>query len=486
MTQPPRVRFAPSPTGSLHVGGARAALFNWLLARQDGGEFLLRIEDTDRSRGRPEHVDAILDGLSWLGLDWDGEPRFQADGAERHRADALRLLELGVAYRDFTPQADFARARDAAVEAGSGAVTRLARKLAAEAGDEEGRARAEDGEPFAVRFRVPDGETSWQDLVHGELRFANAEIDDFVIIRSDGSPTYNLAVASDDAAAGITHVLRGDDHISNTPKQILLQEALGNALPAFGHLPMILGPDGRRLSKRHGARSVGDFRRDGILPEAMVNFLALLGWSPGADAELLSREELVERFSLGRVVRKGAVFDPAKLEWMNGRYIAGLGPGELERALVDALRREGVRRDDVRLSDEAFSRMAGALAPRSRTFAEMTRLARPYVGPIDAYDAKAARKFWMRDPDAAVAVLGGAAESVAVARWEAEALEESLRALASAMELGAGKVFQPLRLALTGRAASPGIFDVLLILGRERALARIGRAIEWIGAERAG
>ena len=479
-----RVRFAPSPTGSLHVGGARAALFNWLLARQSGGEFLLRIEDTDRSRSHPEHVDAILEGLGWLGIDWDGEPRFQADGTERHRADALALLDRGAAYRDFTPRSDFARARDAAVEAGSGAVTRLSRELAAKVGEEEGRARAAQGEPFAVRFRVPDGETAWDDLVHGELRFANAEIDDFVILRSDGTPTYNLAVASDDADMGITHVLRGDDHISNTPKQILVHEALGRERPAFGHLPMILGPDGRRLSKRHGARSVRDYRSDGILPEAMVNFLALLGWSPGDDDELFSREELVERFSLGRVVRKGAVFDPAKLEWMNGRYIAAMRPHELDSALREALRRDGVAGGGIRLSDEAFVRLADALAPRSRTLAQMARLARPYVGSIDAYDSAAARKLWLRDQDGAVALLDAVAEQLTAADWSAEALEESLRGLASAMELGAGKVFQPLRLALTGRSASPGIFDVLLILGRGRSLARIGRAIEWIAAER--
>ncbi|MCY3809807.1 MAG: glutamate--tRNA ligase [Gemmatimonadetes bacterium] len=479
-----RVRFAPSPTGSLHVGGARAALFNWLMVRQSGGEFLLRIEDTDRGRSRPEHVDAILEGLSWLGMDWDWEPRFQADGTERHRADALALLDLGAAYRDFTPQSDFARARDAAVEVGSGAVTRLARELAAEVGEAEGRARAAQGEPFAVRFQVPEGETAWDDLVHDELRFANAEIDDFVILRSDGTPTYNLAVASDDAEMGITHVLRGDDHISNTPKQILIYEALGRERPAFGHLPMILGPDGRRLSKRHGARSVRDYRSDGILPEAMVNFLALLGWSPGDDEELLSREELIRRFSLGRVLRKGAVFDPAKLEWMNGRYIAAMRPDELDSALRDALRRDGVSGDGIRLSDEAFLRLAGALAPRSRTLAQMARLARPYVGSIDAYDSKAARKLWLRDREGAVALLEAVAERLTAAEWTAEALEASLRSLAAAMSVGAGKVFQPLRLALTGQSASPGIFDVLLVLGRGRSLARIRRGIEWIAAER--
>ncbi|MXX34130.1 MAG: glutamate--tRNA ligase, partial [Gemmatimonadetes bacterium] len=315
-----RLRFAPSPTGYLHVGGARTALFNWLLARQAGGAFVLRVEDTDRDRSRPEHVDAILGGLSWLGIDWDEGPVFQADGLARHRRDAERLLDAGRAYRDFTAREDFERARDAAVAAGTGTVARLAREMAAGVSPEESRRRAEAGEPFAVRFLVPPGTTEWRDLVHGPTRFDNGEIDDFVILRSDGTPTYNLAVVSDDVAMAVTHVVRGDDHISNTPKQILLYEALGAPVPAFGHLPLILGPDGKRLSKRHGARAVEAFEAEGVLPDAMVNFLALLGWSPGTDEELLSRDDLIERFSLERVLKKGAVFDAAKLFWMNGQY----------------------------------------------------------------------------------------------------------------------------------------------------------------------
>ena len=479
-----RLRFAPSPTGHLHVGGARTALFNWLLARRGGGEFVLRIEDTDRDRSRPEHVDAILNGLKWLGIDWDEGPYFQAAGVERHRADALRLLDEGRAYRDFTPREDFERARDAAVAAGKGAVTRLSRELAGRVPAAGSARRAAAGEPFAVRFRVPDGETSWRDLVHGGMRFANAEIDDFVILRGDGTPTYNLAVVSDDADTAITHVLRGDDHLSNTPKQILLYEALGRPVPAFGHLPMILGPDGKRLSKRHGARAVDAFRAEGVLPEAMVNFLALLGWSPGTDEELLSRDDLVERFSLERVLKKGAVFDPAKLFWMNGRHIAGMEAGELVAALVDALAREGVAREDIALGEAAFARMALALAPRSRTFVEMARLARPYIGPVREYDAKAARKSWYRDPAGAVAVLEAVGDRLEAVRWDEGALEDALRGLAGELGVGAGKVFQPLRLALTGSGASPGIFDVLLILGRERSLRRVGRAVGRIAEER--
>lgn len=472
-----RLRFAPSPTGRLHVGGARTALFNWLLARRNGGDFVLRIEDTDRDRSRPEHVDAILRGLSWLGIGWDEEPVFQADGLERHRRGALRLLDTGWAYRDFTTQAEFAQVRKAAVAAGTGTVARLSRELAARTLPDDSRRRAEAGEPFAVRFLVPAGVTEWHDLVHGPTLFSNGQIDDFVILRSDGTPTYNLAVVSDDAAMGITHVVRGDDHISNTPKQILLYEALGEAVPAFGHLPMILGPDGKRLSKRHGAQSVEAFEQEGVLPEAMVNFLGLLGWSPGTDEELLSRDEMVARFSLERVVRKGAVFDPDKLRWMNGRYIARMDPGELAAALSDQLARNGVGPNDIALPSASFQRLAAALAPRSRTFAEMAALSRPYVGPVRSYDPKAVRKSWYRDRTGTAATLSAVRDRLDDTPWEASALEVGLRSLAAERGIGAGKVFQPLRVALTGLSASPGIFDVLVILGRGRSLRRVERAI---------
>ena len=478
-----RLRFAPSPTGYLHVGGARTALFNWLLARRSGGAFLLRIEDTDRDRSRPGHVEAILGGLSWLGIEWDEKPAYQADGVERHRADALRLLEEGRAYRDFTTQQEFARIRDEAVAAGSGAVTRLSRDLAARVTPQEGDRRAAGGEPFAVRFRVPDGATAWRDMVHGDLRFDNGEIEDFVILRSDGTPTYNLAVVSDDADMGITHVVRGDDHISNTPKQILLYEAMGRAVPEFGHLPMILGPDGKRLSKRHGAQAVDSYEAEGVLPGAMFNFLALLGWSPGTGEELLSREELVARFSMERVLRKGSVFDPAKLYWMNGKYMALMGADELAAALRRTLDGDGTAGTGIALSEEAFRRMSAALAPRSRTLFEMAALSRPYIGPVTEYEPKATRKSWYRDPEGAASALAGVLERLSEVRWAEEPLESELRALASELGVGAGKVFQPLRLALTGTSASPGIFEVLLILGRERSVGRVERALSTIRSQ---
>ena len=479
-----KLRFAPSPTGYLHMGGARTALFNWLLARRSGGAFLLRIEDTDRSRSRPDHVDAITSGLAWLGLDWDEGPLFQADGRERHRRDALRLLAEGRAYRDFTSQDEFAKAREAAVAAGTGAVTRLSRQLAARVAAAEGERRAASGEPFALRFRVPDGTTAWDDLVHGPTRFDNAEIEDFVILRSDSSPTYNLAVASDDADAKITHVVRGDDHISNTPKQVLLYEALGRPVPAFGHLPMILGADGKRLSKRHGAQAVGSYREEGVLPDAMTNYLALLGWSPGDDQELLSREELVARFSLERVLKKGAVFDPEKLRWLNGKHIAGMETEALAGLLRRRLAREASQPPPDsptparELSPAAFLRLTAALAPRSRTMAEMAEGARPYVAPLAGYDPRAARKVWGRNSQVAAETLATLAETLARAPWNDDALEAELRGLAKRLGVGAGKLFQPLRLALTGRSASPGIFDVLAVLGRARSVRRVEAALK--------
>ena len=331
----PRVRFAPSPTGFLHVGGARTALFNWLYARQTGGVFLLRIEDTDRARSSAQMTRAILDGLQWLGLEWDEGPLHQADGAERHRADVDRLLSGGAAYRCFCTPEELEARREAAGSREEEAFRYGRSCVALEPG--ASRRRAEAGESFSVRFLIPEGTTEWDDLVHGPTRFRNADIEDFVILRTDGTPTYNLAVVSDDVAMGITHVIRGDDHLSNTPKQILLYGALREPTPVFGHLPMILGADGKRLSKRHGATAVGEYAERGILPQALVNFLALLGWNPGDDREIMTLAELTVAFSLERINKKSAVFDPEKLEWMNSQHLSRLSGRELLPLVADRL-----------------------------------------------------------------------------------------------------------------------------------------------------
>jgi glutamyl-tRNA synthetase len=474
-----RVRFPPSPTGHLHVGGARTALFNWLFARQQGGIFVLRIEDTDRARSDEAHVEGILRGLRWLGLDWDEGPNFQSRGVERHRGEALRLLEEGRAYRDFTDPAEL---RAEAEARGVGHPSVLARARADAMGADEASARAGAGEPHALRLRVPEGETRWHDLVHGEMAFANADLDDLVILRGDGSPIYNLAVVSDDAHEGITHVIRGDDHISNTPKQILLYEALGYDVPTFGHLPMILGPDGKRLSKRHGATAVDAYEGQGILADAMVNFLALLGWNPGDEREVMERAELVRSFDLARVQKKSAVFDVAKLQWLNGQYLARTPAS----TLLPAVRERLAARADAgpnALEDAWLLTLIDLLKPRARTLDDMAKQAVPFLVDDPERDDAAVAKHWQRAPDDVRERLTRLRARLADTPWEPGPLEEALRALASELEVGAGKLIHPLRVALTGQSASPGIFDVLVLLGPKRALERLDRAIAWLGTE---
>ncbi|MDP2956029.1 MAG: glutamate--tRNA ligase [Longimicrobiales bacterium] len=473
-----RVRFAPSPTGYLHVGGARTALFNWLLARKEGGVFVLRIEDTDQQRNRDEHTEAILHGLTWLGIDWDEGPHFQSEGVARHVADALRLLEEGRAYRDFAdPEQVKAEAEARGVHP-----SRVARERADALGPGEAERRAAAGERFAVRFLVPEGETRFSDMVHGEMRFANDDIDDLVILRSDGTPVYNLAVVSDDHVMGITHVIRGDDHLSNTPKQALLYRALGYPEPVFGHVPLILGADGKRLSKRHGATAVGDYEAQGILPEAMVNFLALLGWNPGDEREVMSRSELVETFTPARILKKSSVFDLEKLSWLNGRHLAAADTARLlpmvRRHLAPA---RGAAAD--RVADDAWmARLVNLLKVRARTVDEVAEQAGPYVADELAYAEDAVAKHWAKDPAAAAAHMDAVASRLRSAEWTDAALEGVVRALAEEVGVGAGKLIHPLRVALTGQAASPGIFEVLVLLGRERSLDRLEAAIARVRA----
>ena len=472
-----RVRIAPSPTGYLHVGTVRTALFNWLLARKHGGAFILRIEDTDRQRSSEAHTQAILTGLSWIGLDWDEGPIFQSDGVERHRADALRLLAEGKAYRDFTTkeQLEAEKTRRGLTE-----TRRLPRQLAEELGDAEAERRAAAGEPFAIRFRVPDGETVWQDLIAGEVRFANADIEDLVLLRSDGTPIYNLAVVSDDADERITHVVRGDDHISNTPKQILLYRALGHPVPQFGHVPLILGPDGKRLSKRHGATAVQEYQNLGILPDALFNFLALLGWNPGDERELMSRDEIVREFSLERVQQKSAVFDIKKLEWLNGQYLAQRPAAELVPRVIAHL---SVDPDAWRGREEWLARLVDLLKVRARTIDEIAAMAGPYLSD-DAldYDAESVAKHWAKEPAAVLDRLERLRDRLSQVPWEHDALDAATRGLAAELGLSAAKMIHPLRVAVTGRQHSPGMFEVLVLLGKERSLARVENALQRLRA----
>ena len=477
MPDPIRVRFAPSPTGFLHVGGARTALFNWLMARQSGGVFVLRIEDTDRERSTDASTHTILEGMTWLGLAWDEGPHFQSEGLSRHIAEAQRLLAEDSAYRCFCTPGELDAKRQAA-----GVEYRYDRKCRAIPRGESD-ALAEGGTPFTVRFRVPQGATEWTDQVYGAIRFDNESIEDFIILRTDGTPIYNMAVVSDDIGMRITHVVRGEDHVANTPKQILLYRALGAAVPEFAHLPMILGADGRKLSKRHGATAVGDYARLGILPETLVNFLALLGWNPGDDRELMSVDEMTELFTVERINKKSAVFDMEKLHWMNGQYLARkpaeellpiVGPLLVDAGLMTADEVEG-RRDYV-------LHLIDLLKVRSRSTLEIPQQARVYLADELEYDAEATARHW-KDPETS-ARLGLVRDALAgVEAWEPTAIEAALRGAAQSARVGFGKVAQPLRIALTGSAASPGIDQVGMLLGRERTLARIDAARERLAAK---
>jgi glutamyl-tRNA synthetase len=477
-----RVRFAPSPTGYLHVGGARTALFNWLLARRTGGVFILRIEDTDRARSSDAMTRAILEGMVWLGLDWDEGPLHQADGIERHVRDAVRLLENGGAYRCFCTQEELERRRSEA-EAAGGAYRYDRRCLGIPAQESEARAAA--GEPYTLRCRVPDEPIEWHDAVHGPIRFEAGAIDDFIILRSDRTPIYNLAVVSDDIEMRVTHVIRGDDHISNTPKQIVLYRALGAPLPVFAHVPMILGPDGKRLSKRHGATAVGEYQKEGILAGAMVNFLALLGWNPGGEQEVFDRDELVQRFSLEGINHKSAVFDAQKLEWMNAQHINRLPAASLEPLVLDAFDRAGLLDLQHTLDRSWLLELIELLKPRARRLSDFAAHAAPYVRDLIKYDEAAVSKHWKDDTTAErLAALRARLERVA--EWRPGPLEAELRALADELAIGAGKLIHPLRVALTGSAVSPGIFEVMTVMRRERVLRRIDEAIAWLRAPDTG
>ena len=473
----PRLRFAPSPTGYLHVGGARTALFNWLYAKKFGGQFLLRIEDTDKARSTDESTRAIFEGLEWLGLLWDETVVYQGANVERNREDAYKMLANGTAYRCFCTQAELAERR-AAAEANKESFKYDRRCDRLDRAEVDRRVAA--GEPFTLRFRVPDGTTSWDDLVHGEIAFPNKDIEDFIILRADGTPIYNMAVVSDDIFMRITLVMRGDDHISNTPKQILLYRALGADLPTFAHLPMIHGLDGKKLSKRHGATAVGDYQHLGILPGAMLNFLALLGWSPGHDIEVMTLDRMVELFDVGGLQKKAAIFDPKKLEWMNGQHLSLLPSEELATIVTPALERAGLATAaDLAARHDWYIALLELLKVRARTIDDIVRQATPYFRDEITYDEDAVAKQWKDRPATAELLVAVRDALGAIPSWEPAAMEEALRALAERLGFGekAGKIFQPLRVALTGLGVSPGIFDVLLMLGRDRSLARIDAAV---------
>ena len=438
-----RVRFAPSPTGALHIGGARTALFNWLLARHDGGTMVLRIEDTDRERSTPENVEQILDALRWLELDWDEGPIFQSQRADRHREAVAQLLDSGRAYRSNATADDVRAYKD-------------------RHGDERGF-RGEPEQTGAVRLRVPDdGTTVVHDLVLGDVAAPNSSLDDLVIARADDTPMYNLAVAVDDLDAEITHVVRGNDHLTNTAKQLLVIDALGARPPAYAHLPLLHGPDGKKLSKRHGAASVQDLRDAGYLPEAIRNYLALLGWGVEDDETIIDTPELIRRFTLDRVSRNPARFDEQKLRWLNGRYLRALDPAELTLRLEQFTGRDGVG-PAVAISQDKLQTLADFW---------------PLVGFIydGPRDGQQDRERWLDERGRAilVEVREGLAE---VREFDTTSVEQVLRGVVDARGVKPRDVFQPLRVAIAGQTTSPGIFETVALLGRDETLRRIDAAL---------
>jgi glutamyl-tRNA synthetase len=475
---PPRVRFAPSPTGYLHVGGARTALFNWLYARRHGGTFILRIEDTDVERSSADMVSGILSSMTWLGLTWDEgpgvggphAPYFQAERLEKYRAAASRLVAAGHAYYCYCTPESLAAKRDAAQAAGSAWM--YERACHALPANEIARREAA-GQPRAIRFLVPPGVTAFTDLVRGHIEFAREHIEDFVILRSDGYPTYHLSVVVDDVEMEMTQVVRGDDHISNTPKQVLLYEALGARVPEFAHVPLILGPDKKRLSKRHGATSVGEYETQGYLPEAMINFLALLGWSPGGNQEVFSREELIERFTLDGISGGNAVFNSEKLDWFNQQHIMRLPAEEIVRRLRPSIEAAGLWRDAFLAGEqEWFTRIIDLLKPRAKKLHDIVPALAPFVSDDIVYDEAAVAKH-----------LAGEGVATHLSAWrdvvnslpslEPVATEAALRALADARGIKPGVLIHATRVAVVGQAVSPGLFEVLELVGKERVLARL-------------
>jgi len=477
----PRVRFAPSPTGYLHVGGARTALFNWLFARRLGGVLVLRIEDTDVERSSDEMVEGILDGLRWLGLDWDEGPKiggpygpyFQSARLDRYRAMAEQLVAEGHAYYCYCTPATLKAKRDAAEL--TGAAWKYDRVCCALTGDEIA-AREREHAPRAIRFRVPQGITRFDDLVHGPIEFDGANIEDFVLLRSDGHPTYQLSVVSDDVEMKITHVVRGDDHISNTPKQILLYRAAGAEIPKFAHVPLILGADKKRLSKRHGATSVTEYSRQGYLPEAMFNFLALLGWSPGDDREVLSRDELVAAFSLEGISGGNAVFNTEKLDWFNQQHLMRLAPGELGRRLQPWLDRAGLW-NDAFLGDRHawFFAVLELLKPRAKRLGDFAELGRFFFSDAIEYEEAAVEKH-LRAPGMDEHLLALDQALAKLEAFDAASTEAAVRETAEARGVKAATLIHAVRVVLTGKTVSPGLFEVLALIGRARVHSRFVEA----------
>jgi len=477
MKQTERMRFAPSPTGDLHVGGARAALFNWLYAQKTGGKFLLRIEDTDRERSTEKALTSILDSLQWLGLSWDEEPVHQSQRSELYRNAVVKLLENGSAYRCYCTKEELDTEREIARQEKldynySGKCRNLDEDRIAE--------NTEHGHPYTVRFKVPAGETSFNDRVHGVTTFQNKTIGDFIIARTDGSPVYLLGVAVDDADMGITLVMRGDDHISNTPKQIMIMKALGFEIPEFAHLPQVLGSDKKKLSKRHGAASVMEYKQQGFLPASLVNFLAFLGWNPGDEREKMSLNELIGAFSIEGISKKSSVFDLTKLEWLNGLYLNDLSPEELLEYVGPSFVEKGfINENDLKEKRDYLIKVVGLLKERCRLASAFVEYSGYFFADPQTYDKKGVKKHF-RDDTTAELLENLADRFQTVETFTAATAETAVRELALELDISAAKLIHPVRLAVTGMITGPGLFELLDVLGEKRVVSRMRQAAQYV------
>ena len=461
----PRVRFAPSPTGQLHIGGARTALFNYLFARNQDGQFLVRIEDTDRERSKQEHTDQICDSLEWLGLSWDEELVFQSIRTERYQDVVDNLLKQGKAYRCFASRDDLERIRK---ETGSYQYPGIWRDRS----EKEIKTELSKGTPFTIRLRSPEaGKTTVEDVIYGNIQVANSEVDDFILVRSDGSPVYNLVVAVDDHDMNISHVIRGEDHVSNTPKQILIYQALNWHIPKFAHLPMILGSDGKRLSKRHSATGVQSYRDEGYQPEALLNYLSLLGWNPGTEEEVMHLDELTAKFRLDQVHKKSAVFDQKKLNWISGQHLAGQTNQDILTGIRNIQPQWGQSKNN-----DYCSGVIELIKPRSKSLVELIEQSEYFFKDPEEYNRETAKTIWK---DEAGIILESLRDKLnELSSWESAAIEAEFKNIMNDNDLALGKIMKPVRFAICGTVNGPALYAVMAFLGRDSCMYRLDRAVK--------
>ncbi len=459
-----KVRFAPSPTGELHIGGARTALFNYLFAKHHNGKFFLRIEDTDRERSKDEFTDQICESLNWLGLHWDGEILFQSNRIKEYQSAIQTLLSGGNAYRCFCSKDLLEKSRAEGVYQ----YPRTCRNL----NENEIRKHLNSGENYVIRIKIPEGQTSYNDIIYGHVTVNNSEIDDFIIARSDGSPTYNLVVVVDDHSMGITHVIRGEDHISNTSKQIQIYKALGFDIPVFAHLPMILGPDKKRLSKRHGAPGVQQFKNDGYLPDALLNYLVLLGWNPDSEQEIFILDEMIAKFDLAQVNKKGAVYDEKKLYWISGQHMQRLGNKNILDGIL-AINQSWGNGFNIQYQYTVIE----LLKVRAKSILEFIDQSVYFFNDPEEYDSKAVGKHWSNNSvnDFINTFIN---KMEAIENWNTEQIEKELRNVAEKYEIPAGRIIHPIRLALSGVPNGPSLFAMMELLGKETCIRRLNKALK--------